>query len=148
MKLDELERMIAEGDTAAKLAEAIGQRMVRVPEGWDWQTQAGVCACGLLTVTLPRAVRLERVVVLNGQALRTYYDLRQAHVADEHGRAVCPECVEEETPCEGHEAVMCDTPDAELCAACMDEAAMPGQDRCVACVPREPEWDKDRYLGL
>lgn len=148
MKLDELAGMIAAGDTTAKLMEAMGQRMVRVPQGWDWENVAGVCECGLLLAELPRTIRQTRVVVMGGQALHVFYDMTHVHVAADDGTARCAECWEEDAPCAGHAAEMCDTPNAEMCANCVDRAAMPNRDHCLECRPYEAEWDKDRYLGL
>lgn len=155
MKLEELAARIAAGDGTAELIEALGQRLVRPPEDWEWETEAGTCTCGLLLVELPRPVRLDRVIVVPGvvasktsRALVVPFTMTHAHVAHPaDGRARCAECWEEDGPCAEHEAHMCDTPCAEQCAQCYD-AALPGQDHCKDHRPHEDEWDKDRYLGL
>lgn len=164
MKLQELAEMIAAGDTTADLMEALGQRMVRVPDGWDWENLAGVCECGLLLVPLPRTIRMDRVVVMpvprpgvravdpsatENRPVRVSYEMRHAHLADPDGRARCADCMDDFHPCRDHGAEMCDTPNAEGCMQCANDAALPGEDYCLGCRPYEPdEWDKDRYLGL
>lgn len=166
MKLNELAEVIANGDTATTLLEALGQRMVRVPEGWDWENLAGVCECGCLLAPLPRTIRQDRVVVMPSrvqpdglggmylapsQAVRVAYDMTHAHLAAPDGRPVCAECMDEEpgAVCENgpHEAEMCDTPTPIACSECT-EAALPDRDYCLECRPYEPDWDKDQYLGL
>ncbi|MFE2934918.1 hypothetical protein [Streptomyces sp. NPDC059278] len=153
MKLDELAALIANGETAATLLEALGQRMVSMPEGWDWEGRAAVCECECLLVPLPRPVRLERVIVIRGQAYAVTQDMTHAHLAGVDGRPVCAECVDDgptERICANgdHQAEMCDTPNAVMCSNCADEAALPNLDHCPDCRPYEQEWDKDSYLGL
>ncbi|MEV6401075.1 hypothetical protein AB0M39_40935 [Streptomyces sp. NPDC051907] len=162
MKLDELAEMIAAGDATTTMIEAMGQRMAREPEGWDWEHEAAVCECGLLLVALPHTIRQTRVVVVPDpafrpphpgaprptRALNVFYDMSHAHAADSEGRARCAECWEEDAPCGGHEAEMCDTPNAETCPICADEPVLPGGEHCLECRPAEAEWDKDAYLGL
>lgn len=150
MKLDELAHLIAQGDAAAKMAEAAGQRMVRFPEQWDWEDEGAECECGLLMVRLPRKIRVERHVVTLGRVFPVSYDMDYTHAADAAGQPVCAECVDngDGVRCPEHPGEMCDTPTAELCGECMDAAALPGEGTCAACRPYEVEWDKDLYLGL
>lgn len=149
MKLDELAALVAEGDTAGTLLEAIGQRVVRQPDPrWDWENLAALCDCGLLLVKLPRPVKLERVVVTLGRALPVAYDMTHVHVADGEGRVMCPDCADAGEPCGvDHEAEMCDTPTPRECASCI-EAALPNQDFCLDCRPYEQQYEPDRYYGI
>lgn len=146
----ELAEAIAQGDTAHKLMEALGQRVIRQPDPrWDWEHEAALCECGLLLIELPRPVKLERVVVTLGRALPVEYDMTHAHVADPAGNLMCPECADAGEPCgEDHQAEMCDTPAPQMCEHCGTGAALPGQDHCLECRPYEPEWDKDAYMGI
>lgn len=150
MKLDELTRRLAGGETAVALAEAAGQRMVRAPEQWDWEAEGGVCECGLLMVRLPRTLRVTRHVVTFGRVFPVTYDMTHAHAADAAGRPMCSECADSEGGgrCPEHPAEMCDTPTVVLCGDCQDAAALPGDGLCRGCLPYEVEWDKDMYLGL
>lgn len=148
MKPQELAELIAAGDVETKMIEAIGQRAVRHPRGWDWEFEAAVCECGLLLIALPRPVTITRIVVTLGRAMPVQYPMTHAHVADERGRLLCMECVADAgDPCPGHDAEMCDTPTAFVCESCTD-AALPGRDHCLDHRPYELDWDKDRYLGL
>lgn len=145
----DLAAAVTRGDTTL-LVEALGQRVIRQPDPrWDWEHEAAECECGLLLVELPRPVRLERVVVTLGRALPVVYDMTHAHVADAAGNVMCPECADAGEPCgEDHQAYMCDTPTAQMCEHCAQEAALPQQDHCLDCRPYEPEWDKDQYTGI
>jgi hypothetical protein len=146
----DLAEAIAEGDTAHKLMEALGQRMIRQPDTrWDWENEAAQCECDLLLIELPRPVMLERVVVTFGKALPVQYPMTHAHVADADGNAMCPECADAGEPCgEDHQATMCDTPTPQMCEHCATGAALPNEDHCLECRPYEREWNKDLYLGI
>lgn len=145
----ELAQRLTEGEAAA-LAEAAGQRMVRAPGRWDWESDAGVCECGLLMVRLPRTLRVKRHVVAFGRVRVLIYDMTHAHAADAAGLAMCAECADNANGqrCPDHPAEMCDTPTVTLCQECQDEAALPDDGLCRSCLPYEVEWDKDKYLGL
>jgi hypothetical protein len=146
----DLARLIAEGDTAQTLMEAQGQRAIRQPDPcWDWEHEAGLCAeCDLLLIKLPRPVTLERVVVTLGRAMPVVYEMTHAHVADADGRLMCPDCADGGAPCgQPHDATMCDAPTPVECSHCTGPA-LPTADYCLECRPYEPDWDKDRYLGI
>jgi hypothetical protein len=144
----ELAQLIAQGATVQTLVEALGQRAIRVDRDWDWENEGAQCDCGLLLVELPRPVKLARVVVTLGRAMPVEYEMTHAHAADDAGNPVCPDCADGGEPCGApHQAEMCDTPVPVQCSHCT-EAALPGEDFCPECRPYEPEWDKDRYLGI
>lgn len=137
-------------EEAIALATAVAQRLAGTPPEWDWHTEGALChGCGLLLVTLPTTVRIQRTVVVFGRPMRAYYHLTHAHAARRDGQPCCPECVDgDTTPCLEHLDGVCDTPDPVLCRMCADDPAMPGHDRCRVCTRDEPEWEKDVYLGI
>ncbi len=149
MKLHELTALLAEADTTAQQIEALGQRLVRMPPSWDWESLAAVCQhCDLLLVPLGRSITVQRIVITVGRPMPVSYDLTHAHLADTHGHPVCLQCIDTDTPCPDHQAYLCDTPEPQPCTVCDKEPALPGQDFCLGCRAAEPEWDKDTYLGL
>lgn len=130
---------------AVTIAEAMGQRMVRVPGSYDYEGEAAECTCGLLLAELPRPVKVKRMAVVLGKARELTYFMSHAHIAP----GVCLECYEQDTPCAGHPAMMCDTPEPELCGACGDAPAALGGEVCRACAVAEegPQWEPDLYYG-
>lgn len=128
------------------ISEAMGQRMVRVPRGYDYEDEAAECTCGLLLARLPRQVKIKRAAVVLGKPRELTYFISYGHIAP----GVCLECYDGERPCQGHPVMMCDTPEPELCGACGDEAAALGSEVCRACAVAQdgPSWDPDLYYGF
>jgi hypothetical protein len=160
MKLDELHNLMgahgararlvdvtAEAEAALTIAEAMGQRMVAVPTGFDMEGEAAECTCGLLLVELPRSTKIKRTVLVLGRARTVTYLLSHAHIAP----GLCEECWQEDVPCGHHPALMCDTPEPVMCGACGDRPAPVGGQLCRACLVTqhgESEWEPDRYYRI
>lgn len=133
-------------EAAATTAEAMGQRMVTVPPSFDFEGEAAECACGLLLVELPSTpVTVKRTVMVLGKPREQAHRMTHAHIAP----GLCTECWDTDTPCEQHPAVMCHTPEPELCWKCMDAASVMGEELCRGCAraAEGPQWDADLYYG-
>lgn len=118
-----------EAETAVTMAEAMGQRMVTVPGGYDFARRAAECACGLLLVELPHPTSVKRTILVLGKPREQLHHMTHAHIAP----GLCLECLGTGTPCAHHPAVMCHTPTPELCSRCCKTVAPLGKELCVPC---------------
>jgi hypothetical protein len=136
-----------EADRAATVVEAMAQRMVTVPPSYDFEGEAAECACGLLLSELPTSTppTVRRTILVLGKPREQMHRLTHAHIAP----GLCVECWDTDSPCAHHPAVMCHTPDPELCWKCQDAPAALGEEQCRTCLHEAdgPEWDPDRYYG-
>ena len=122
-----------QADDAATLFEAMAQRMIPVPASYDHQARAAQCLCGLLLEKLPRATTLHRTVLVLGKPRRVDFTMAFAHIAP----GVCSDCYRPgSTRCAGHEGMLCDRPEPELCVTCEKDPAALGGELCHACADR------------